>query len=102
LTTEEIGQKCEIVMVREHICNHNLKRDASKGDDEYMVWKHPNKSVKKDFKIRDYTDVIAYHQACSVTLQQVNDRNKESEQDQRKRQQENAKNLEQIKARLAR
>ena len=89
-------------MVREHICNHNLKRDSAKGEDDYLVWKHPNKSVKKDFKIRTYEDVIAYHQACLVTLQQLNDRNKETEQAKRTRLQENAKNLEEIKARLAR
>ena len=62
LTTEEIGKNSEIVMVREHICNHNLKHDSkSKNDDDYQVWKHPDKKVKKDFKIRTFNDVIAYH-----------------------------------------
>lgn len=36
ITTEELGQKCEIVMLREHICNTNLKLD----EDQKLIWKH--------------------------------------------------------------
>ena len=54
-TTEELGQKCEIVMLREHICNSNLKLD----EDQKLVWNHP--SSKKEFRIKNFQDVINYH-----------------------------------------
>ena len=47
-TTEELGKKCEIVMLREHICNTNLKLD----EDQKLMWKHP--SSKKEFRIKNF------------------------------------------------
>lgn len=77
-TMEEIGKNSEIVMTREHICNNNLKIDDKKTD-KYMIWKHPNPKVKKEFQIRTFQDVIDFHQSCLLSLTEVNNRNKESE-----------------------
>ena len=57
LTIEEISKKSEIVMTREHLCNNNLKVDTVDGrvpKDNYMVWKHPNPAVQKEFRIRRF------------------------------------------------
>jgi hypothetical protein len=114
MSTEDLGKKAEIVMAREHICNNNLKIDDSsdtemcsftnrnnKQADKFMVWKHPNPAMKKEFKIRNYQDVIAFHQSCLLTLEEINARNKESEEKKRRRLQENELNLVKIKQSLA-
>lgn len=100
-TTEELGKKSEIVMAREHICNNNLKIDGTKAD-KYMIWKHPDPKVKKEFQIRTFQDVIDFHQSCLVSLTDVNGRNQESESARAKRLAENEANLEQIRIRAAR
>lgn len=87
-------------MTRSHICNNNLKVDSV--SDKFMVWKHPNPAMKKEFKIRTFKDVITFNQSCLLTLDEINARNKESEEKKKLRNQENAANLVKIKNSLAR
>jgi hypothetical protein len=88
-------------MSRQHICNNNLKVDQGK-EDKFMLWKHPNPAMKKEFKIRTYLDVVGFNQSCLLTLDEINARNKESAEKKERRMKENAANLEKIKNSLAR
>ena len=38
MTSEEIFKQAEIVMIREHMCNINLKIDTEQKKDHYLVW----------------------------------------------------------------
>lgn len=66
-----------------------------------MVWKHPNPAVKKEYKIGNAQDVIAFHTDSLLSLDQLNKRNQESKKAEKARLEENAKNLESIRASLS-
>ena len=51
ITSEELCKKSEIVMIRDHICNVNLKIDTLQKKDLYLSWKHPDPKKKKSSRL---------------------------------------------------